>query len=89
MAEEGGDLEPILSQLKERFASSKTFQTDYIRELVPKVASKLPSSSFQAEGVLSFRSPNKLRMDQKKPRPGTVDLQRRQGLVVSAGGKGG
>ena len=69
MAEEAGDLEPILSQLKERFDSSKTFQTDYIRELVPKVASKLPSSSFQAEGVLSFRSPNKLRMDQKKPRP--------------------
>ena len=59
----------VLSQLKDRFASSKTFQADYVRELVPKVASKLPSSSFQAEGVLSFRSPNKLRLDQKKPRP--------------------
>jgi outer membrane lipoprotein carrier protein len=69
MAQEDGELSLVLSQLKDRFASSKTFQADYIREMVPKVASKLPSSSFQAEGVLSFRSPNKLRMDQKKPRP--------------------
>ncbi|MBI5606792.1 MAG: outer membrane lipoprotein carrier protein LolA [Deltaproteobacteria bacterium] len=69
MAEEAGELDTVLSKLRDRFSSSKTFQADYIRELVPKIASKLPSSSFQAEGVLSFRSPNKLRMDQKKPRP--------------------
>jgi outer membrane lipoprotein carrier protein len=69
VAEEGGDLELVLSKLKDRFSSSKTFQADYVRELVPKVASKLPSSSFQAEGVLYFRSPHKLRLDQKKPRP--------------------
>ena len=66
-AQEDGELSHVLSQLKDRFASSKTFRADYIRELVPKVTSKLPSSSFQAEGVLAFRSPNKLRMDQKKP----------------------
>ncbi|MGA3083566.1 MAG: outer membrane lipoprotein carrier protein LolA [Thermodesulfobacteriota bacterium] len=64
-----GDLNAILSQLKDRFAAAKTFQADYIREIVPKIASKLPSSSLQAEGQLSFLSPNKLRMDQKKPRP--------------------
>lgn len=69
IAQEDEELSPILSKLKDRFDSSKTFQADYVRELVPKVASKLPSSSFKAEGVLSFRSPNKLRMDQKKPRP--------------------
>jgi outer membrane lipoprotein carrier protein len=63
-----GDLDAILSQLKDRFATSKTFQADYLREIVPKIASKLPSSSMQAEGQLSFHSPNKLRMDQKKPR---------------------
>jgi outer membrane lipoprotein-sorting protein len=68
-AQEGKDLPLILSSLKDRFASSKTFQADYIRELVPKIASKLPSSSLQAEGQLSFRSPNKLRLEQKKPRP--------------------
>jgi outer membrane lipoprotein carrier protein len=67
--EDKGDLNTILSQLKERFGSSKTFQADYIRELVPKIASKLPSSALQAEGQLSFRSPNKLRLEQKKPRP--------------------
>lgn len=69
MAEEGGDLESVLTKLKDRFSASKTFQADYIRDLVPKIASKLPSSSLQAEGQLSFRSPNRLRMDQKKPRP--------------------
>lgn len=68
-AQDDGELSPILSKLKDRFNATKTFQADYVRELTPKVASKLPSSSFQAEGVLSFRSPNKLRMDQKKPRP--------------------
>ena len=69
MAEEAGELDTVLSKLRDRFAASKTFQADYIRELVPKIASKLPASSLQAEGVLSFRSPNRLRMDQKKPRP--------------------
>jgi chaperone LolA len=67
--QKSGDLNLILSQLKDRFAASKTFQADYVREIVPKIASKLPSSALQAEGQLSFRSPNKLRMDQKKPRP--------------------
>ncbi len=69
MAEEGGDLESVLTKLKDRFSASKTFQADYVRDLVPKIASKLPSSSLQAEGQLSFRSPNRLRLDQKKPRP--------------------
>lgn len=68
-AQENADLESILAKLRERFASSKTFQADYTRELVPKVASKLPPASFRAEGQLSFRSPNKLRLEQKKPRP--------------------
>jgi outer membrane lipoprotein carrier protein len=68
-SQNNGDLNMILSQLKDRFAVSKTFQADYIREIVPKLASKLPSSALQAEGRLSFLSPNKLRMDQKKPRP--------------------
>ncbi len=68
-AQPGEDLNFILSQLKDRFAATKTFQADYIREIVPKIASKLPSSSLQAEGQLSFLSPNKLRLDQKKPRP--------------------
>ena len=64
-----GDLNMILSQLKNRFASAQSFQAEYIREVVPKVPSALPSSSLQAEGQIYFRSPNKLRMDQKKPRP--------------------
>lgn len=62
-------LAAILSQLKDRFAGSKTFQSDYVRDLQPKGGSKLPPSSLQASGQLSFRLPNKLRMDQKKPRP--------------------
>ena len=66
-AQNAGELDKILSQLKDRFAASKTFQADYVREIVPKIATQLPSSSLQAEGQLSFRSPNKLRMDQKKP----------------------
>lgn len=65
----GEDLNTVLSQLKDRFAATKTFQADYIRDLQPKGGSKLPSSSLQASGQLSFRLPNKLRMDQKKPRP--------------------
>jgi len=59
----------VLANLKEHFAATKTFQADYVRDLIPKITSKLPSSSLQAEGRLSFSSPNKLRMDQKKPRP--------------------
>ena len=73
-AQNSGDLNTILSQLKDRFAASKTFQADYVREIVPKIASKLPSSALQAEGQLFFLSPNKLRMDQKKPRSGAIDL---------------
>jgi outer membrane lipoprotein carrier protein len=68
-AQSNEDITLILSQLKDRFAASKTFQADYIREIVPKIASKLPSSALQAEGQLFFFSPNKLRLDQKKPRP--------------------
>jgi outer membrane lipoprotein carrier protein len=68
-AENSADLDTILSKLRERFASAKTFQADYTRELVPKVASQLPPGSLKAEGQLSFRSPNKLRLEQKKPRP--------------------
>jgi outer membrane lipoprotein carrier protein len=67
-AEKDEDLDGVLSKLRERFAAAKTFQADYTRELVPKVASKLPASSLRAEGHLSFRSPNKLRLEQKKPR---------------------
>jgi outer membrane lipoprotein carrier protein len=68
-ADDQGQLNTVLSQLRERFAAAKTIQADYIRDLVPKAASKLPPSSLGAEGHLSFRSPNKLRMEQKKPRP--------------------
>jgi len=68
-AQEDGELPFILSQLKDRFAAPKTFQADYVREIVPKIASKLPSSALQAEGQLFFLTPNKLRIDQKKPRP--------------------
>jgi len=68
-AQNSGDLNFILSQLKDRFAASKTFQADYVREIVPKIASKLPPSALQAEGQLFFLFPNKLRLDQKKPRP--------------------
>jgi outer membrane lipoprotein carrier protein len=68
-AQNSGDLNLILSRLKDRFAASKTFQADYVREIVPKISSKLPSSAFQAEGQLFFLFPNKLRLDQKKPRP--------------------
>jgi outer membrane lipoprotein carrier protein len=69
LADEASNLESILSNLKERFAAAKTFQADYVRDLIPKIASTLPPASMQAEGKLSFSSPNKLRMDQKKPRP--------------------
>ncbi|OGP51575.1 MAG: hypothetical protein A2Y79_08700 [Deltaproteobacteria bacterium RBG_13_43_22] len=68
-AQENGDLNLILAKLKDRFAASKTFQADYVREIVPKIASKLPPSALQAEGQLFFLFPNKLRLDQKKPRP--------------------
>jgi chaperone LolA len=63
------DLNRILSQLKNRFASAKSFQAEYIRDVIPKVPSALPPSSLQAEGQIYFQSPNKLRMDQKKPHP--------------------
>jgi len=68
LADEDRNLETILSNLKERFTLAKTFQADYVRDLIPKISSNLPSSSLQAEGRISFGSPNKLRMDQKKPR---------------------
>jgi outer membrane lipoprotein carrier protein len=68
-AQTSGDLDKILSQLKDRFAASKTFQANYVRDIVPKIPSKLPTSALQAEGQIYFLSPNKLRMDQKNPRP--------------------
>jgi hypothetical protein len=36
-AQEKGELETVLTHLKDRFSASKTFQADYIRDLVPKV----------------------------------------------------
>jgi outer membrane lipoprotein carrier protein len=68
-AQTDGELDQILSRLKDRFGSAKTFQADYLRDLLPKVPSQLPPQSLQAEGQLSFRSPGKLRLVQKKPRP--------------------
>jgi len=38
-AQPGEDLNFILSQLKDRFDAAKTFQADYVREIVPKIAS--------------------------------------------------
>ncbi len=69
LAQNTGDLNTILSQLRDHFSASKTFQADYVRDIVPKIPSKLPPSALQAEGQLFFLFPNKLRLDQKKPRP--------------------
>jgi outer membrane lipoprotein carrier protein len=68
-AEKDEDLDGVLAKLRERFAAAKTFQADYTRDLVPKAGTKLPPSSLRAEGQLYFRSLNKLRLEQKKPRP--------------------
>jgi outer membrane lipoprotein carrier protein len=67
-AQEDPELQALLSKLTDRFGAIKTFKADYLRELLPKVSSVLPSASLKAEGRLTFASPNKLRLDQRKPR---------------------
>jgi outer membrane lipoprotein carrier protein len=67
-AEEDRDLDQILSKLKDRFGAAKTLQADYVRNFLPKASSQLPTQALQAEGQLSFRTPTKLRLNQKKPR---------------------
>ena len=67
-AQEDAELQALLSKLTDRFGAIKTFKADYLRELLPKVSSVLPSASLKAEGRLTFSSPNKLRLDQRKPR---------------------
>jgi outer membrane lipoprotein carrier protein len=67
-AQEDPELQSLLEKLKDRFGAIKTFKADYIRDLVPKVSSALPSATMKAEGQLIFASPDKLRLDQRKPR---------------------
>ena len=67
-AEEDRDLDQILAKLKDRFGAAKTLQADYVRNFLPKASSQLPPQALQAEGQLSFRTPTKLRINQKKPR---------------------
>jgi outer membrane lipoprotein carrier protein len=67
-AEEDKDLDQILAKLKDRFGAAKTLQADYVRNFLPKAPSQLPPQALQAEGQLSFRTPTKLRLNQKKPR---------------------
>jgi len=68
VAQEDPDLQSLLEKLKDRFGSIKTLKTDYVRDLLPKVSSALPSAPMKAEGRLTFASPNKLRLDQNQPR---------------------
>jgi outer membrane lipoprotein carrier protein len=68
-AQEKGELSTILEKLKTQFGASRTFKAEYVRDLLPKVSSVLPSASMKAEGTLLFASPNKLRLEQQKPRP--------------------
>jgi outer membrane lipoprotein carrier protein len=67
-AQEDPELQALLSKLTDRLGAVKTFKADYLRELLPKVSSVLPSASLKAEGQLTFSSPDKLRLDQRKPR---------------------
>ena len=67
-AQEDPELQSLLEKLKDRFGAIKTFKADYVRDLVPKVSSALPSATMKAEGQLIFASPDKLRLDQRKPR---------------------
>ena len=67
-AQENPELQTLLSKLTDRFGSIKTLKADYIRDLLPKVSSALPSAPLKAEGQLLFASPDKLRLDQRKPR---------------------
>ncbi|MBI5584662.1 MAG: outer membrane lipoprotein carrier protein LolA [Deltaproteobacteria bacterium] len=68
-AQEKEELSGILEKLKNQFGASRTFKAEYVRDLLPKVSSVLPSASMKAEGTLLFASPNKLRLEQQKPRP--------------------
>ena len=67
-AQENPELQSLLEKLKDRFGAIKTFKADYVRDLLPKVSSTLPSAAMKAEGQLIFGSPDKLRLDQRKPR---------------------
>ena len=67
-AQEDPELQSLLEKLKDRFGAIKTLKADYVRDLLPKVSSALPSASMKAEGRLTFASPNKLRLDQSQPR---------------------
>lgn len=67
-AQESAEVKAVLSQLKNRFAAARTFQAEYVRDIVPNIPSQLPSAALQAQGRLFFQSPAKLRMDQNKPR---------------------
>jgi outer membrane lipoprotein carrier protein len=68
-AQEKEELSTLLEKLKTQFGTNRTFKADYVRDLLPKVSSVLPSASMKAEGALLFASPNKLRLEQQKPRP--------------------
>ena len=67
-AQEDPELQSLLEKLKERFGAIKTLKADYVRDLLPKVSSALPAATMKAEGRLTFASPNKLRLDQSRPR---------------------
>jgi len=67
-AQEDPELQSLLEKLTDRFGAIKTFKADYVRDLLPKVSSVLPSAAMKAEGQLIFASPDKLRLDQRKPR---------------------
>ena len=67
-AQEDPQLQTLLEKLKDRFGAIKTLKADYVRDLLPKVSSALPAAPMKAEGQLIFASPDKLRLDQRKPR---------------------
>jgi outer membrane lipoprotein carrier protein len=67
-AQEDPELQSLLEKLKDRFGAIKTLRADYVRDLLPKVSTVLPSAPMKAEGRLTFASPNKLRLDQSQPR---------------------
>jgi outer membrane lipoprotein carrier protein len=68
-AQEKEELSNLLEKLKSQFGTNRTFKAEYTRDLLPKVSTVLPSASMKAEGTLLFASPNKLRLEQQKPRP--------------------
>ena len=60
----------------------KTLKADYVRDLLPKVSSALPSAPLKAEGRLIFASPDKLRSGPEQTPGRTADQQWGKGLVV-------